>query len=375
MFPGGLDHPAINYAGQAVDDPAAALNRRLQEGTVQFRFDGTSGYLRSVLDALEIPVESQVVVFSQTSLQQHLISPKNPRAIYFNDSATVAWVRGEPFVEVAAQDRRQGVIFYTVDQNPWQSPRFTRRDECLTCHLAYATLGVPGMIVRSVFPDPKGKPIRTLGDFLTDPRSPYEERWGGWYVTGKTGSLRHIGNMVVADPEKPPAAAAHTLDRLEGEFDASAYLAPYSDIAALLVFEHQMRLMNLITRVGWEVRLAQHQNQAGRVIEESARELADALVSADEAPLPGPVRGTSGFAEKFAARGPRDRRGRSLREFDLNRRTMRYPCSYMIYSAAFDGLPDAAKAAVYRRLKIILSTTPLGRAAIQILRDTKPAFR
>jgi hypothetical protein len=381
VFSGGLDHPAIDYAGREVNDAAAVLNRRIQKGSVRLRYEPASGYLSSVLDALDVPVESQILVFSQTSVQQRLINPRNPRAIYFNDSAAVAWVRGEPFVEVAAQDPRQGVIFYTMDQIAEVPPWFTRRDDCLTCHLSHASLGVPGMMVRSVYPDPRGKPIRTLGDYLTDPRSPFEERWGGWYVTGKTGGLRHLGNMVVADPAERPAAAAHSLEHLDWEFDTSGYLTSYSDIGALLVFEHQMRLMNLITRVGWEVRAG----AGASAIDEYARELADVLVFADERPLPGPVQSTSGFAARFAARGPRDRRGRSLRELDLNRSVMRYPCSYMIYSAAFDGLPAAARDAVYRRVWRILTkeendpryagiSRAAGREAIEILRDTKPGL-
>jgi len=132
------------------------------------------------------------------------------------------------------------------------------------------------------------------------------------------------------------------------------------------VFNHQMRMMNLITRLGWEFRL----RKAGE-LDDAVREFVDYLLFVDEAPLPAKVRGTSGFAEKFAAQGPRDSLGRSLRELDLTHRLMKYPCSYMIYSVAFDGMPEAAKAAVYRRMWQVLSGDKNRRAVIEILRETK----
>jgi len=391
LFPGGLDHPAIRYSATPANDPVARLNRQLQEGAVHLRFEPPQGWLRSVLQALDIPIESQMAVFSKTSLQKPLINPQNPRTIFFNDSVAAAWVRYEPFVELAAEDPRQGVIFYTLDQQPSEQARFVRRDSCLTCHESWSSLGVPGMLVRSVFPAANGAPIRRLGDFLTDHRSPWEERWGGWYVTGQPGALKHMGNATVVPPEEgadpqPPPPATVNLTSLEGRFDTGAYLSPYSDIVALMVFEHQMHLANLLTRVGWEIRLAQHeQRPTAALLRDTARELAAYLLFVDEAPLPGRIEGSSGFARKFAARGPRDSRGRSLRQLDLQSRLMRYPCSYMIYSEAFDGLPEAAREAVYARLWQILSgqekdpryaRLPLAvrQAIVEILRETRPGL-
>ena len=122
---------------------------------------------------------------------------------------------------------------------------------------------------------------------------------------------------------------------------ANMALRPTSDIVALLVFTHQVRVMNLITHP------------------ENVDELAAALTFADEAPLPGPIRGDSRFAEEFAASGP-------LRDFDLRRTLMRYPCSYMIESDAFQALPAETKGAVYRRMKDLLrepNAGPFSRAA------------
>jgi hypothetical protein len=384
-FDAQLEHPAIGYATRPVNDPVSKLNRKLQEGGAQLQFEGVAGYLRSVLAALDVPIESQLVVFSKTSLQARLINPRNPRTIFFNDSVAVAWVRGEPFVEVAAEDPQQGVIFYTLEQQATNKPQFTRQEICLTCHESYSSMGVPGMLVRSVFPGSDGTPLRQLGDHLPDHRTPLAERWGGWYVTGKLGSLRHMGNWIISNPDETelrPSGAS--LDSLTGLFDTHAYLSPYSDAVAHLVFEHEMHMINLLTRVNWEVRFAlyEHRRDLPDRLREAANELVDYLFFVDEPSLGGKIRGTSGFQEKFAERGPLDHAGRSLRQFDLNRRLMRYPCSFLIYAEAFDALPAEATEAIYKRMWQILSGAEKGekyarltaadrQAIIEILRETK----
>jgi hypothetical protein len=380
VFSGTREHPAIAYETHPLRDPVSKLNQRLRDGRVQLKFDGPSGYLRSVLDLLNIPVESQMAVFSKTSLQASIISPQNPRTIFFNDSVAVAWVRGEPFVEVASHDPEQGVIFYLLpqfspEQNgishllpqfPADGPPFIRRDGlCLQCHESYGSLGLPGTLLRSVFPAANGLPVRTLGDYQADHRTPFDQRWGGWFVTGKTGSLRHMGNTVFPDPAD---AASHTT--IDPKIDKSVYLSPYSDVVALTVFEHQMRMINLLTRLGWEVRFAAYEKKPFDLAA-AAKEVVDYMLFVDEPGLPGKIEGTSGFAEKFAERGPRDRKGRSLRQFDLETRLMRYPCSYMIYSDAFDALPVEAKAAVYQGMWQVLSVAKNGNAIVEILRDIK----
>jgi len=289
----------------------------------------------------------------------------------------VGWMRGG-FIELAAQDPQQGIIFYLLPQQPTATPQFIRNDQCLSCHHSYNTLGVPGMLARSVVADPRGVAMPYLGNYLTDHRSPFDERWAGWYVTGSVGSMRHLGNATVADRDKfDEAITADTLNlkSLDGRFDTSAYLSPHSDVVALMVFNHQMAMMNLITRVGFETR-------AGAETRDNVRELVDYLLFVDERPLPGRIQGSSRFAETFAAPGPRDGKGRSLRQLDLERRLLRYPCSYMVYSDAFDGLPANAREAIYRRMWDVLSgndksvryarLTPSDRQAIiEILRDTK----
>jgi hypothetical protein len=395
MFQGGINQPAIEYRTRPATDPVAQLNRRIHNGQVQLQFEPVSGYLRSVLQALDVPVESQVLVFSKTNKFAPITNPHNPRAIYFNDSVTVAWVRGLPSLEVATQDPRQGVIFYALNENPMDQmlrtvpgrrARFRRDDQCLSCHNSVVTLGVPGMTVRSVFPEPNGRPM-ARSDYTPDHRSPLEQRWGGWYVTGQHGSMRHMGNTVVTNPEQPESmvtAANLNLESLKGKFDSEGYLSPQSDIVALMVFEHQMYMMNLFTRVGWEIRVASQAGHkpGGRLLRDTANELVDYLLFVDEPPLTAKIQGTSGFGEKFAALGPRDSQGRSLRQLDLEHRLMRYPCSYMIYTEAFDGLPREALEAIYQRMWRILSGAERGkkyarfsladrRATVEILRETK----
>ena len=393
VFVAPRDHAAISYSRTEGTDPVVALNRRLADGSASLTFDPTSGYLRSVLDALKVPVESQALVFSQTSFQAPLIHIDNPRALYFNDAVSVGWVRGGEVLEVAAHDPRQGVIFYTVDQEPAARPGFTRNDNCLACHLSWETLGVPGLTVQSVHPLPDEKSY--VNGYTTVHGSLLEQRWGGWWVTGNHGGARHMGNIPVMPAEKGKAKLANPrqpITSVEGLFDLKGYPTPYSDVVAMMVLAHQTNMTNLITRIGWEARLAEASpsEDARSRVREAAVDFVDYLLFVYEAPLVGPMQGSSGFAAMFAAQGPRDTQGRSLREFDLRRRLFRYPCSYMIYTEAFDAMPAAAREAVYSRMWEILSgrekhqrytvlTAADRQAIIQILRDTKdnlpPYFR
>ena len=188
VFTGELDHPAIQYSTRPVHDPVAALNAKLDAGQ-PLAFEPEHGYLQSVLGALGIPVESQVAVFAKSSFQQHLIGPANARALYFNDTVAVGWIRGGALLEIASEDPEQGTIFYTLNQWKSASPRLKRRDDCLGCHESYDTMGVPGMLLRSVYPASDGLVIRELGSYTVDHRVAFAHRWGGFFVTGKTDAL------------------------------------------------------------------------------------------------------------------------------------------------------------------------------------------
>jgi len=381
-FVASRDNPAIAYSTGAVSDRVAALNQRILDGRVHLTFDAHNGYLRSVLDALEIPVESQVATFAKNSFQADLIRLDNPRTIYFSDSVAVGWVRGAELLEVAAHDPRQGGIFYTLEQKQADRPQLTRNDQCLACHLSWDTLGVPGFFLMSTLTVPDDKNTYATG-FSSDDRKNFDTRWGGWYVTGNIGSLVHMGNVPVSRTDQPARAEARALKSLDERLGTQGFPSHGSDVVALMVLDHQANMMNLITRTGWEARLAAggDAKQVAR-LGEAAVDLVDYMLFVYEAPLTSAVRGTSGFAEKFQARGPVDSRGRSLRQLDLERRLLKYPCSYMIYSEAFDAMPALAKDAVYRRLWRVLSgeerskpyaQIPLAdrRAIVEILRDTK----
>ena len=376
------NHKAIRYDSTEARDPIAVLNDRLKRGEATLERRGPSGYLQSVLEALRVPVESQMLVFSKTSFQAARIGPKNPRAIFFNDTVSVGWVRGGEVLEFVAQDPTQGAIFYTMSQAN-DKPVFERTDSCVSCHASEATHFVPGMFIGSVFPGVDGTTMYGPA-YTTDHRSPFEIRWGGWFVTGTHKATRHMGNAVASDAADLKAMVTpqtvHVTD-LQGRFDPTGYPSLHSDLVALLVLEHQAKMLNLMTRVGWEARIGE--KEAGRTLEQAAAELVDYLLFVDEATLPGPIAGTSRFAELFTAQGVRDSRGRSLRDLSLEKRLLRYPCSYLIYSAPFDNMPVSAKAAVYDRLWEVLSgqerdrrynvlTAADRRAVTEILTETKP---
>jgi len=383
----------------------ARLQKRLDSGEAKLKFEDAHGYLRSVLELLEIPVSSQMLVFSKTSFQRDRISPETPRAVYFNDSVYVGSVQLGEVVEVSAVDPQKGAVFYTLAQQRAERPVFRRQThDCLQCHDSSLSLGVPGHIVRSVYPDTNGQPILSAGTFVTNHNSPLSERWGGWYVTGTHGKQTHMGNVNVPRPahhEPPPKlefTAGANVTELAGRCDVSPYLSPHSDIVALMVLEHQTHMHNLLTRANYQTRLALRDEGAmnralGRAVDERldstlsriksvCEPLVKYMLFAEELPLTDRVEGTSAFAREFAARGPRDRQGRSLRDFDLEKRMFRYPLSYLVYSEAFDALPELARDYVYRRLWQVLSgedkSGKLGQrdeadrqAIVEILRETK----
>jgi hypothetical protein len=390
-----IAHRAIEYLQTRPDDAVSRLSSQLERGaaTLDFRDDGT-GYLASVLRHLGVNADSQGLVFSKTSSQAAKISPRNPRAIYFADDVAVGFVRGGEVLELAARDPRQGVSFYTLDNHSQARPAFTRREVCLRCHNGPATGGVPGMFVSSVFPSATGIPY-SGGAIVTDHRTPFSDRYGGWYVNGRHGQSRHRGNAVAPNPARPDlldTGGTQNLRTLAGRVDTHAYLSPGSDIVALLTFEHQTQMTNLITRLGWEARIAYDEPRSAAItpaLQSSIDALVAYMLFADEAPLDDPVEGVSSFTRTFAERGPRDRKGRSLRDFDLRTRLFRYPLSYMVYDAAFDALPGPILDQVYRRLFDVLTETDDDaptfarltradrRSIFEILKDTKanlPAY-
>jgi hypothetical protein len=384
-----LDHPAIRYY-QEPADPVARLQKRLENGQARLDFAPDWGYLTTLLRQLDINIDSQVLVFSKSSIQTSHISPRTPRAIYFNDDVAVGYVQGGDVLELTALDPRLGIILYSLDVEKSAKPVFSRRDDCLRCHQGPVTMGIPGIFVSSLHP--RTDEMRDVhgSSFVTDHRTAFKDRWGGWYVTGTHGSATHLGNNVaLVDPLQPGGRGGpetQNLTGLSGMFDTSRYPAATSDIVALLTLEHQTHMTNLMVRIGWDVRIAEHDGKKDdatrKQLFSEIDEMVEYMLFADEEPLKAPVAGVSTFAKTFPQRGPRDSQGRSLRDFDLQTRLFRYPLSYMIYDAAFDALPDMAKERAYQRLLEILTGKDRGEAyarlsaadrtaILQILLETK----
>lgn len=395
----------IRYLSAQADDPITRLQRKIDHGKVTLTFNDKRGYLDSVLEALKVPASSQLLVFSRTSFQRQRIAPETPRAVYFADDVYIGWVQGGDVIEVSAVDPTLGATFYLLPQEKESKPIFQRQThDCLQCHSSAKTQEVPGHLVRSVYPDESGTPIFNAGTFLSSHESPLKERWGGWYVTGKHGSQRHMGNVFVSDAKKPDVLdtnAGANVQSLAKLVDTSPYLRPSSDIVALMVLEHQTQMHNLIAAANYHTRLALHYengiNEAlgrppGTMSETTERRIHAAgdrllryLLFADEAQLSDRIEGSPEFGRKFAALGRRDRQGRSLRDFDLKQRLFRYPCSYLIDSEAFDKLPEPVKAYVLDRLHRVLTGRDSSaefahlsdedrKAILEILLDTHPSL-
>jgi len=365
----------INYRSADLNDPVAKLKKRLERGELKLHYDSRHGYLKSILEALHISVSSQTLVFSRTSFQFPDIGPAEPRALYFNDDVYVGRVHGGKFLEFVSFDPMQGAIFYVMDEHRDKHPRFERAEvDCIQCHVAGSTKGIPGVMLRSVFTKPDGTPDAAARSFVTSQESPISQRWGGWYVTAKSSAQGGMGT----NPS--------------GHIDTSRYLTGSSDIVALMVLAHQTQMHNWITLTNYQTRLALYGRPPGAIpddarkqIEGPAEQLVRYMLFTNEVPLQNAIEGTSDYARQFAARGPRDSRGRSLRDFDLRTRIFKYPCSYLIYSEAFDSIPAPAKDYVYHRLFEVLSgrdqspefaslSSQDRRAILEILVATKPGL-
>jgi hypothetical protein len=355
-----LDHPAIDYARGAAADRVGRLGADLQSGRLAIAGGDMRRALADVLQRLGVSTDTQMLVFSKTSVQARHIDPEHPRAIYFADDVAVAYAPGAQMLELSAQDVTRGTVFYTLAPAADGNAVLTRRSDCVSCHQGPNTAGVPGVYVGSVIPGPSGAPLRDESAIITDHRSPFADRWGGWYVTARRGEQRDRANAVASNPADPASLVRESrqnLTSLLGVVDTSGHLAPTSDIVALMTYEHQTQMANLITRVGWQARIAAAESPVGSSagLDAEIDDLVAYMLFEGEPPLPEPIEGVSSFARTFAERGPRDGEGRSLRDFDLRTRLFRYPLSYMIYSAAFDALPPAVLKRIGGRLRLILN--------------------
>ena len=396
----------ISYDTAPVNNRVTKLQAKIDAGEVEVQALRNHGYLNAILQLLDVPQSSQVLVFSKTSLQLRRISPDRPRAVYFNDDTYVGYCQQGEVLEIATQDPQQGTIFYTLEQakpgDDSAKPMFLRdKGQCLTCHASSRTQGVPGLLVRSVYSDGGGHPLLGSGTFSTDHTSPFTKRWGGWYVSGQHGSMRHMGNVQAhrKSPENIDREAGANVTDLSKIVSVGHYLTPHSDLVALMVLEHQVQMHNFVTLANFETRSAQHHDKimnealerpeefrselTGRRINGVADKLVKYMLYSGEFALESPVSGTSPFTEEFQKHGPRDSKGRSLRDLDLHTRLFKYPCSYLIYSDAFQSLPAEVKGVVLTKVHDVLTgknnspefahlSTDDRQAILEILRETLP---
>ncbi|MBL6763516.1 MAG: hypothetical protein ISQ14_01060 [Verrucomicrobiae bacterium] len=374
-----FEEDPIHYSATITSNRADRLQNLWFEGRLEGVGDYGKAALRAFLAAFEIPIDSQTLVFSKTSLQNSRIEPRNPRAIYFSDDAYFGWVPGGIY-ELALNDPRLGLVFYEID--PYKK-RIARNRDCLSCHGGSRTGDWPGVLVRSVYPESDGNVLWQGGSHVTRQDSPIEQRWGGWYVTGQHGAARHLGNefatwdgtAAVLDTE----AGANATD-LGGRFDTSKHLRPDSDIVALMVLEHQCEMHSRLSRaklriLKWQAHQEDFYKRIGEpapseptgtlltVLNGERDRILEYLLFRDEIQLPdGGIRGAGRFEAAFLANRKPDTLDRSLKDFDLQTRLFRYRCSYMIYSEAFDLLPVMLKRALYAELETILrDSTPTDR--------------
>lgn len=399
-----FDSPPISYSQSDANDKVAKLLKKIEAGEVDFQWDENRGWLPEVLRQLEVDSESQTLVFSKTSLQIRHISPRNPRAIYFNDDVYVGYVPGGDIIELSAVDPELGAVFYSLDQEKMSRPRIARdQDKCMTCHGTSKTQNVPGYLIRSVFASASGHPHYALGTQTTDHTTPLKDRFGGWFVTGEHGEMRHRGNVVARNDRRDPIdrEKGANLTRLPENFRADQYMTESSDLVALMVLEHQTQMHNLMTNASYETRQALHyQKTLNQALERPADYLSDStrrriaaagdklvkyMLFSDEYSLESPIKGSQAFQETFSRTAVRDSKQRSLRDFDLQQRLFKFPCSFLIYSESFDRLPEMAKTYVLNKLAQVLSgrdqstafqhLSDNDRVAIkEILSETLPAF-
>ena len=394
-----FEREPINYHKRPASNVVTRLQSGIDSGKVQLVYKEPRGYLDSVLQHLKIPKSTQSLVFSKSSAQLRKISPSRPRALYFNDQAYVGWVQGGEVIELIASDPTLGTVFYTMKQERGAKPRLLRdKGQCLQCHARPRTRDVPGPVVRSLFTGSDGQPVLNFGYYVSDHTSPFSERWGGYYVTGTHGKMLHMGNLLT-DRSQPLAEIDYSrganISDLSGWFDTRPYLSAHSDIVALMVLEHQSQMQNLVTRARYEEVRGRYYDKAlesnkdfrsdlsQRLVARAGNDLLKYMLFTGEFRLRAPVKGTSGFAREFSARGPRDRKGRSLYQLDLVTRLFKYPMSYMVYTESFRRLPSRVMVHIRRELRKVLTASSPGddyahlglkdrRAIFEILKDTCP---
>lgn len=353
-----IDEPPHNYSSRTPEDRFTRLKDDFESGRIVLARGDEKAFLVSLLKTLEIPVSSQMLVFSTTSLQLSLISPSNPRALYFNEDVYVGYIPGGR-IEIVSLDPELGGVFYIFDIPREGRPiRIERSGRCMNCHASEDTAHVPGLVLKSVVPGPGGGSLAAHRSGQTGHGIPFDQRFGGWYVTGGQAITNHWGNLV----GKLDGDALTRIPMLPGDrFSFAKYPAGGSDLLPQLLLEHQAGFVNRVVEASYRARTALHAGKGkltdGQVAEldEQARIITRYLLFADEVLLPsGGVAGDKAYRADFLRTRLTGPGGESLKDFDLRTRLFKYRCSYMIYSPVFAGLPPAMKQRVYQRLGVAL---------------------
>ena len=347
-----FDETPHDYWKRPLGDRFTRLKAEVEAGRVVLDGDGEKAFLLSLLRALEVPASSQMLVFSTTSLQLRLITPANPRALFFNEDVYVGYIPGGR-IEVVSLDPALGGIYYIFDiPRGVEVLRADRSDRCMNCHAAEETGFVPGLVIKSVIPGMRGGSLDSFRHGETGHGVPFSQRFGGWYLTGADNFGPNLGNFVgqlsVEGLTKYPVVPG-------AQFDFARYPVASSDVLPQLLHEHQIGFVNRAVAATYHTRalLAKGPlDDAGKAeLDGMARDFTRYVLFADEVPLPqGGVAGEAAFKADFLATRRVDSQGVALKDFDLRTRLFRYRCSYMIYGAAFAGLPAEFKQRVYRRL-------------------------
>ena len=359
-----LDAAPHDYWKRPLKDPFTKFIGDVEAGRVKLDAGSELAYLRSILAALKVPISSQMLVFSNTSLQLRLISPRNPRALFFNEDVYVGFIPGGR-MEIVSIDPEAGGIFYIFDiPRDGGAFRAERSARCMNCHAKEETFYVPGLFVKSVVPIQTGGSLKAFRQMQSGHAIPFAERFGGWYVTGKHGIAEHWGNAL---GRNSPEGVLQKLPLEPGKlFDYARYPVAGSDILPQLLHEHQVGFVNRVLEATYKTRATLFASGGkltpadATVLEDKAKALVRYLLFADEVPLPG-VEGDSVFKAEFMKAGVAVG-GASLREFDLKTRLFKHRCSYMIHSAIFAGMPREMKLLVYRHLALALSETQPDKA-------------
>ena len=372
-----FEEPPINYSATPTNDRATAISAKFQSRAMEIRSMPAKKRLQWLLAELGVPVESQIFVFSKTSLQRDLINPEAPRVLYFSDEAYIGWSPTGAF-EVAVFDAKLGATFYVFEPHATkEEPLLARSGDCLLCHSRHEH--TPSLRTRSVFPDANGEPLSGSGSSNIAPSTPLAERWGGWYVTGTKAPFEHRGNLTgkkIDDFEGPAAQPTRNLLSLEGVVDTRRYLLKTSDVVPLLMHDHQVHVHNVLSKANQDARIALHRWPAMReilglpkdappqgsclvVFDSQAEKVLDALLCRDDATWPaGGIQGDGVFAPAYAKTRKPDAKGRSLRDLDLQTRLFRYRCSPLIYSESFATLPKELHDIILLRLSSGLRAFP-----------------